>query len=382
MPQQSSFLNQVEVYLPELLNLLKESVNIDSPSASKIQNDRMADWYSKLFTGLIGGKVHRIEHPELGDKLVCEFGTGPKHILIVGHYDTVWPLGEASRRPFYIKDQKAYGPGVYDMKAGILQAFFALKVLKDTGRFPEEKKVVILLNSDEELGSPTSRELIETMASQSDLALVLEPPMEPQGALKTVRKGSGRYKLIVKGISAHAGVNPEKGVSAIHELAFQIQKLYALADTAKGTTLNVGIVKGGIGSNVIAEYAEAEIDVRVASAEEAQRVDTQIKAIRPCLNKSELKITGGMIRPPMEKTKESAALFKLAQEIARDEFDFGLEEAATGGVSDGNFTAGMGIPTLDGLGASGDHAHSPLEYVRIDQIQFRTALLARLIENC
>ncbi len=382
MPQQLSFLNQVEAYLPELLNLLKESVNIDSPSASKIQNDRMADWYSKLFTSLIGGKVRRIKHPESGDKLLCEYGSGSKHILIVGHYDTVWPLGEANRRPFYIKDQKAYGPGVYDMKAGILQAFFALRVLKDTGRFPERKKVVILLNSDEELGSPTSRELIETTASQSDFAFVLEPPMEPQGALKTMRKGSGRYKLIVKGISAHAGVSPDKGVSAIQELAYQIQKLYALADPDKGTTLNVGVVKGGIGSNVVAEYAEADIDVRVPSLEEAQRVDAQIKATRPYLENSELSVIGGMIRPPMEKTKEIATLFKLAQDIARDEFNFGLEEAATGGVSDGNFTAGMGIPTLDGLGASGDHAHSPLEYVRIDQIPFRTALLARLIESC
>ena len=224
--------------------------------------------------------------------------------------------------------------------------------------------------------------MIETTASQADFAFVLEPPMEPQGALKTMRKGSGRYKLIVKGISAHAGVSPDKGVSAIQELAYQIQKLYALADPDKGTTLNVGIVKGGIGSNVVAEYAEAEIDVRVPCLEEAQRVDAQIKSTRPYLENSELSVIGGMVRPPMEKTKESADLFKLAQDIARDEFDFGLEEAATGGVSDGNFTAGMGIPTLDGLGASGDHAHSPLEYVRIDQIPFRTALLARLIESC
>jgi glutamate carboxypeptidase len=298
----------------------------------------------------------------------------------VGHYDTVWPSGEAQRRPFRIEDGAAYGPGVYDMKAGLLQAIFALKALQDTGRFPEDKRVVLLINSDEEIGSPTSREFIETAARQSAGAFVLEPPMEPSGALKTARKGSGRYKLTVKGVSAHAGVNPEQGISAIQELAYQIQLMHKLTDYNIGTTVNVGIVQGGIGSNVVPDHAEAEIDVRVATLDEAARIEAEFASLTPSLPGAELIVTGGMMRPPMERTDAIASLYSLARELAMAEFGLALEEMATGGVSDGNFTAAAGTPTLDGLGARGDFAHSPREYVRIDEIPVRTALLARLIE--
>jgi glutamate carboxypeptidase len=377
-----SLAEQIESYMPELLRLLEESVNMDSPSASKAHTDAMADWYAALFTRLIGGRVTRVTHPTAGNRLLCEAGAGPKQILLVGHYDTVWPLGEAGRRPFRIENGRAYGPGVYDMKAGLLQGIFALKALQDTGRFPEGKRVVLLMNSDEEMGSPTSREFIESAARKSDVAFVLEPPMEPSGALKTSRKGSGRYKLTVKGVSAHAGVNPEKGVSAIQELACQIQRLHALTDYSLGTTVNVGVVHGGIGSNVVADHAEAEIDVRVATMEEARRIEAEFAAIAPCLKGTGVTITGGMMRPPMERTEAIASLYKLAHRLAKEEFDIELEETATGGVSDGNFTAAVGTPTLDGLGARGDYAHSPLEYVQIDEIPKRTALLARLIESC
>ncbi|MDF2962436.1 MAG: carboxypeptidase [Paenibacillus sp.] len=372
---------QIEDYLPELLQLLEESVNMDSPSRDKALCDLMADWYTAHFIRLTGGRVKRITHPTAGDRLLCEVGTGPKQILLVGHYDTVWPVGEAERRPFRIEDGIAYGPGVYDMKAGLLQAVFALKALQDTGRFPEGKRVVLLVNSDEEIGSPTSREFIETAAGQSAAALVLEPPMEPGGALKTARKGSGRYKLTVKGVSAHAGVNPEKGVSAIQEMACQILRLHELTDYKLGTTVNVGVVQGGIGSNVVPDHAEAEIDVRVATLEEAKRIEAELAALTPCLPGAELAITGGMMRPPMERTGAIASLYTLARGLAEADFAIALEETATGGVSDGNFTAAAGTPTLDGLGARGDYAHSPREQVRIAEIPLRTALLARLIES-
>ncbi|NOU96857.1 M20/M25/M40 family metallo-hydrolase [Paenibacillus sp. LMG 31456] len=377
---QSSLLKQIESYLPELLQLLEESVNMDSPSRNKAQCDLTADWYAAQFTRLIGGRVERIPHPIAGDRLLCVAGSGAKQILLVGHYDTVWPSGEAQRRPFRIEDGAAFGPGVYDMKAGLLQAIFALKALQDTGRFPEDKRVVLLINSDEEIGSPTSREFIETAARQSAGAFVLEPPMEPRGALKTARKGSGRYKLTVKGVSAHAGVNPEQGISAIQELACQIQLLHKLTDYNLGTTVNVGLIHGGIGSNVVPDHAEAEIDVRIATLDEAERIEAEFAALTPSLPGAEIVVTGGMMRPPMERTDAIASLYSLARGLAKDEFGLALEETATGGVSDGNFTAAAGTPTLDGLGARGDFAHSPREYVRIDEIPVRTALLARLIE--
>ncbi|KIL38375.1 peptidase [Gordoniibacillus kamchatkensis] len=377
-----SMKEHIASYVPELLQLLEESVNMDSPSRSKASGDTMADWYTRQFIRITGGSVERYKHPVAGDRLLCQAGDGPKQILLVGHYDTVWPLGEAERRPFRIEQGKAYGPGVYDMKAGLLQAIFAIKALQDTGRFPEDKKVVLLINSDEEIGSPTSREWIEEAARQSAAAFVLEPPMEPSGALKTSRKGSGNYKLAVKGKSAHAGVSPQKGVSAIQELAQQIQKLHSWTHYARGSTVNVGVVHGGIGSNVVAEHAEAEIDVRVATNEEAERIEREIAALRPYHPDAELTVTGGMNRPPMVRTEAIASLYELARRLAQTELAAQLEETGTGGVSDGNFIAAVGTPTLDGLGARGDHAHSPLEYILIEEIPFRAALLALLIENC
>ncbi|OXM82777.1 M20 family metallopeptidase [Paenibacillus rigui] len=372
---------QIESYLPEMLSLLEESVNMDSPSKNKASNDLMAEWYAAQFTRLTGGRVERIPHPVAGDRLLCEVGSGPKQILLVGHYDTVWPLGEAERRPFRTENGIAYGPGVYDMKGGLLLAIFALKALKDMGRFPDDKRVVLLINSDEEIGSPTSREFIEAAALQSAAALVLEPPMEPNGALKTARKGSGRYKLTVKGVSAHAGVNPQKGVSAIQELSYQIQQLHSLTDYELGTTVNVGVIQGGIGTNVVPDHAEAEIDVRVATLEEAARIEAEFAALTPRLPGAELVLTGGMLRPPMERTAAIASLYSHARELAASEFTFTLEETATGGVSDGNFTAAVGTPTLDGLGVRGDYAHSPKEHIIIGELPLRTAFLARLIES-
>jgi len=371
-----------EEQIKHLLQLLEQCVNMDSPSRDKRLGDTIADWFAKQFTELTGGTVERIPNATYGDQLRCVIGTGSRRILVIGHYDTVWKEGEASKRPFSIRNGRAYGPGVYDMKAGVLQAIFALRLLGKTGRLPADKQIVLLLNSDEEIGSPTSRDVIEREAEQAEAAFVLEPPTEPTGALKTWRKGSAHFTLVVEGISAHAGVDPQKGVSAIEELSRQIQYLHGLTDFEKGTTVNVGVIKGGIGANVIADHAEAEVDVRIMTLEEAKRIEALIHGLKPTLPGTKLSVTGGIRRPPMQRTVATGKLFALAQRIGREELGLELEESGTGGVSDGNFAAACGVPTLDGLGAQGAFAHSPQEYIELSSIPARISLLARLLEEC
>ncbi|MFP3392464.1 M20 family metallopeptidase [Brevibacillus sp. SIMBA_040] len=367
--------------MTHFLQLLEEAVNMDSPSRDKALGDRMAGWFALQFQRLTGGRAELVPNATYGDQVRCTLGEGDKQILIIGHYDTVWLEGEAARRPFAIRDGKAFGPGVYDMKAGVLQAMFALRALVKQGRMPADKKIVLLLNSDEEIGSPTSRQLVEEEAARSVASFVLEPPTEPIGALKTWRKGSAHFTLAVQGISAHAGVDHQKGVSAIEELARQIQFLHSLTDYGKGTTVNVGVIKGGIGSNVVADYAEAGIDVRIVSMEEAERIEKVIRELTPTLNGTTINVTGGIRRPPMERTEETGTLFSLAQSISKNELGMDLQESGTGGVSDGNFAAACGIPTLDGLGTKGGYAHSPEEWIELGEIPIRATLLARLIEE-
>lgn len=382
-----NLVTQIQNYMPDLLIHLEESVNMDSPSDDKALNDLMIDWYESLFVQLTNGRVERIKNEKFGDRLICSVkhenpSPSNKRILLLGHCDTVWPRGETTSRPFEIRDHKAYGPGVYDMKAGLLQAMYGIKALIELGRLPQGKEIVLLINSDEEIGSTTSRAHIEEEARKSDAVLVLEPPMEPKGAIKTSRKGNGRFKMIVEGRSAHSGVNPEAGVSAIKEMAMQILNLYELEDERLGTTLNVGIVQGGFASNVVAAEAEAIIDVRVGTMQEAARIEHELHELVSSHPEAKITIEGSIRRPPMERTEEIEALYQLAVAVAGDELpDMALSEAGTGGVSDGNFTAACGIPTLDGLGARGDFAHSLDEYVRIDEIPQRAALLAGLIER-
>jgi glutamate carboxypeptidase len=371
----------LQEHMTHLIELLEESVNMDSPSRDKRLGDRMAEWFALQFERLTGGKAELIPNALYGDQVRCTLGRGKRQVLLIGHYDTVWPEGEAARRPFFIRDGRAYGPGVYDMKAGVLQAIFALHALVKLERFPADRQVVLLLNSDEEIGSPTSRRLVEEEAVRSAVSFVLEPPTEPNGALKTWRKGSAHFTLRVHGVSAHAGVDHQKGVSAIEEISRQIQYLHSLTDYAKGTTVNVGLVKGGIGSNVVADYAEAEVDVRVQTMEEALRLERMILGLTPSLTGTTLQVTGGIRRPPMERTEQIASLFELARTIGTTELGLALEESGTGGVSDGNFAAACGVPTLDGLGAKGGFAHSTEEFVELNEIPIRAALLARLIEE-
>jgi glutamate carboxypeptidase len=356
--------------LPEALRLLEYLVGIPSPSFDKELTDRFGEAVGDLF---IGGDKNFIPAKKFGNHLRIKFPGEPgNRILLLGHMDTVWPAGEVMTRPFKIEGGRARGPGAFDMKAGIVLMWMALGALK-------HKPVTVLLTSDEEIGSPSSREDIENEASQCKAVLVLEPSL-PGGALKTARKGNGRFTIKAIGRAAHAGIEPEKGVNAIEELSHQILKVQQMTDFNRGTTVTVGLVQGGTRSNVVPAEAAAEIDVRVTSMEEAERIATSIKNLAPRLPAARLEIRGSMNRPPMERTVDTARLFDLARKLAA-EIGIDLKEGATGGASDGNFTAAVGIPTLDGLGAVGGGAHAADEWVEIDSMPARAALVAGLIRE-
>jgi glutamate carboxypeptidase len=302
------------------------------------------------------------------------------HAVALCHYDTVWPLGTLDRIPFNVDaDGVARGPGCFDMKGGIVVLNFALQSLRSRGLRPL-RRLEVLFTCDEEVGSPTSRPVIEATASGAALAYVLESPL-PGGTLKTARKGTGDYLLRITGRAAHAGVEPQKGISAISEMAHQILALHALNDFALGTTVNVGVVQGGTRPNVVAAQAEAQIDVRVQSFAEASRLDGAIRGLEPVLPGAVLNIEGGLNRPPMERSPAMAALFEQARQIAAS-IGVELSEGSTGGGSDGNFTAAMGVPTLDGLGPEGEGAHAAHEHVLTESFARRVALLAGLLISC
>ena len=296
--------------------------------------------------------------------------------LLLGHVDTVWPVGTLASMPLVADEERLAGPGAYDMKSGLVQAVFALKavqaVVGETAVTP-----VLLINSDEETGSHGSRRYIERLARRADRAFVMEPSLGIDGRLKTARKGVGRYVLSIRGKAAHAGLDPHAGVSAILELSHQIQKLFALNDPDAGVTVNVGVVDGGLRPNVIAPESRAEIDVRVPTHEAAERVHAAIHALEPTVPGVSLTVEGRIGRPPMEPTEQSRRLWHLARDAA-DVLGFDLEEGAAGGGSDGNFTSQL-TPTLDGLGAVGDGAHAHHEHVLLGHLTERAALLALLL---
>ena len=355
--------------------LFETMVNMDSPSVDKSLVDRFSRFVGSQFEAG-GGHVEYVPVERFGDHLIVRFDGGSKErVLLLGHTDTVFPAGEAARRPFRIDaNQRATGPGVFDMKAGIVLMWLALKALGTPPR-----PITVLLTSDEELGSPSSRELIEKEAALACAVLVLEPSL-PGGALKTARKGVGRFTIKATGRAAHAGIDPERGINAIEEIAHQVLKLQRLSDPARGTTVTVGIVQGGTRVNVVPAEAAVEVDVRIANMEEAARITGTIRGLQPHLGGATLQIRGGINRPPMERTSDTARLFTLAKEIAAER-GIVLEEGATGGGSDGNFTSAMGIPTLDGLGPIGGGAHSLDEFVEVGSLEERAALIAGLIER-
>ena len=372
-------LAKITTFQPDMLDTLETLVRHESPSTDKSALDSFASIVSERF-GSLGGEITILTNPSNGAQVQVLFQApqagSDRPGLILCHYDTVWPVGTIGERPFRISVNKAYGPGIYDMKASLVMFEFALRAIADLGAHLP-RPIVFLMTSDEEIGSPTSRELIERNARQADYVLVLEPPTV-EGALKTARKGVGNFSLKVKGIAAHAGSQPERGVSAINELAHQILNLQGLADDEKGTTVNVGIVEGGSRSNVIAAQAAAEIDVRAWTPQEAERIERTIINLQPVNPGVELQIKGGFERPPMARTEAIVKLFHKAQQIGK-QLGLDLEEGSTGGGSDGNFTAALGVPTLDGLGAMGDGAHADYEHILISHLPLRTALLAALL---
>jgi glutamate carboxypeptidase len=364
----------------EIVSTIRELVEIESPTDNKTAGDRIAEAVAQKFSQL-GGEVRIHQAKNFGNHLQVGFdfgGKSTKPVLLLGHYDTVYPLGTLSAVPCRVNGDKLTGPGVLDMKSGIALMLHALAALQDWhGELP--RPVTVLLLSDEEVGSDSSRAITESVAKKAAAVLVLEPSYGRQGAVKTARKGVGEYLVKVTGKASHAGLDFQKGVNAILELARQIQKVSGFTEMKKGLTVNVGVVSGGSRTNVVPAEAAAQVDVRIARMKDAAGIDKKMRSLRTFNRKCKIEVTGGINRPPMERTAGVAALYEQAKAIAHD-LGWKLGEAAVGGGSDGNFTAGLGIPTLDGLGAVGDGAHAPHEHILISELPRRAALLAGLIE--
>jgi glutamate carboxypeptidase len=367
----------VEAQSDWMVRTLRALVETESPSDDKAAVDAAV----RLTAGLAkdaGGRVKTHKQKTFGDVLEARFGPASrarKPVLLLGHLDTVWPLGTLKAMPWREAGGRFYGPGVLDMKAGVTMALAAIRALEQLG---SARPITLLLNPDEEVGSPVSRPITERLALASSAVLVLEPA---QGlACKTARKGVGDYHLHVTGLAAHSGVDFERGHSAILELTRLLQTVASFTDLCIGRTVNPGVISGGTRSNVIAEHAYADIDVRIAKASDAAKVEKLFRSLRCTDLKCTLQIRGGLNRPPMERKPGTVALYKLARKLAA-ELGFTLDEAATGGGSDGNFTAALGVPTLDGLGAVGEGAHAAHESILIEHLVPRTALLAALIAN-
>jgi len=328
-------------------------------------------------------RVRRFPGGRFGQHLRCEFILPGKHkagqVLALGHSDTVWPLGALEQMPFREADSRLWGPGVLDMKAGIAFFLFAVQALRDLD-LPLRRRVVLQLNSDEELGSDSSRPLTEEAARRSEAVLVLEPAAGLEGKLKTARKGVGEYTLAVYGKAAHAGLDFTAGANAILELALQIHKIASFTNLERGITVNPGVISGGTRANVVPAEARAEINFRVPRLKDAEILDRKFRALRPFDRRCRLEVSGGLNRPPMERTRAGTRLFRLAQKLAA-ELGVTLEESSSSGGSDGNFTAALRVPTLDGLGAVGEGAHAAHECILIDRIADRTALLAKLLAS-
>lgn len=363
-----------------MIDLLRDLAEQESPTAhtadEKAACDRLATYLTGVFASH-GAHVERIPQTIRGDHLIARWGSGDRPTLILAHYDTVWPLGTLASMPVYSVDGRLHGPGVFDMKGGLVLSLYAVRALREMGRL--HGPVTLLVNSDEEVGSLTSRALIEAEARRSRAALVVEPAQPPNAALKTSRKGVGRFQVKVIGKPAHSGWVAEQGASAIEELAHQIVDLYALADIQRGTTINVGVIRGGTRANVVAAEAAADVDVRVTSHAEAERLTQSILSRQPHNKETRLEISGGLNRPPMERTPGTAALYAIAQRIGAG-LGIALAESGSGGGSDGNFTSAIGVPTLDGLGVIGAGAHGHDEHVLLSGMASRAALLAGIIE--
>ena len=395
MPETVTARNLLEILKPqtaEMLACLRRFAECESPSLEKAAADRCCSLIAKEWRSA-GALVERLPNAHRGDHLRIVWeprqvrsGRSTRQLLVLGHYDTVYASGTLKSMPFRVKYGKAYGPGVFDMKAGIVQALFAFRALRElqaASALPPErerqKRIVFLWTSDEEVGSGTSRKLLEQEARRSEAIFVLEPAFGPRGLLKTSRKGVGEAELVVHGRASHAGLAPQDGVNAIHELALQISRIEKWNDLKRGISVNADIVEGGTRTNVIADRARAVFDLRALSIADMRKLEKRLHALRPFNRNAKLEIHGGFDRPPLER-KMSAALFAQSKKIAQ-QFGIDLGECCAGGGSDGNLTAALGVPTLDGLGAVGDGAHSPDEYVVVSRMAERAALLAAILQT-
>lgn len=373
-------LRYFESQLEGLVKTTREFVEIESPSDSKLAADRMGALLAGRFQAIGGeARVHRAE--EYADSIQINFParSQAKPVLLLGHFDTVYPLGTLAKMPCRVTNGRLHGPGVLDMKAGIALMLIAIQGLQAWhGALP--RPITVFLVSDEEVGSYSSRAITERLARESAAVLVLEPAAGLHGAVKTARKGVGEYSLTVQGIASHAGLDPGKGHSAIVELARQITEIAKLNNLGQGISVNPGVIRGGTRTNVVAAEATVEIDVRIRKAKQAARLHRKLHALKPFDKHCKLSLEGGINRMPMERAPGVVALYKKAQAIAKH-IDWKLEEASVGGGSDGNFTAGIGIPTIDGLGAVGDGAHAVHEHIVISELPRRALLLAGLIES-
>ncbi len=364
-----------------VIALIRRMVECESPSGDAAAIGRFMDLVADEVSGIAA--VHRFAGEGNGPHLRCEFKPPGRResgrILVLGHADTVWPLGTLGSMPFRERDGRLWGPGVLDMKSGIAFFLYAVRALRDLG-LPVARKVVLLLNSDEETGSATSRTLIEREARRSRAVLVLEPGTGLDGRLKTSRKGVGEYLVTVRGRAAHAGVDFASGANAIVELARQIEKIAGFTRARQGVTVSPGIIFGGTRTNVVPAEASVRVDIRVPRARDAAPLDRKFRGLRPFDPRCVLGIEGGLNRPPMERLPGTVELFRAARALAR-EMGVRLEESSSGGGSDGNFTAALGVPTLDGLGGVGEGAHASGESILIGRIADRIALLAGLLRT-
>lgn len=360
-----------------LLELAQRLVAAESPSDNKSAVDTCVE-IAAAHARSLGGRVKIDRQRRFGNIIEARFGprrtAKSRGILLLGHLDTVWPIGTLKHMPCRIADSRLWGPGTLDMKVGIAMAFTAIEMLIESNQL--QREIILLLNSDEEIGSPVSRPITERLATKCDAVYVLEPA---QGlAYKTARKGTGNWRIEIKGIAAHAGVDFAKGASAVRELARVIETVSAWTDLNRGLTVSIGLVGGGSKTNVIPADSWAEVDVRIARKADGSRIEHKFAALKAQDKRCTLTVTGGINRPPMERTTGTTKLYRQARTLAA-ELGFDLDEAATGGASDGNFTSALGVPTLDGMGAVGEGAHAQHESVLIEHLAPRTALLAGML---
>jgi glutamate carboxypeptidase len=363
----------------EIIELIRELVTRESPSHDKQAVDVLGHYLAERFRAA-GARVTMHTAESYGNHMQADFeGGSGSRLMLLGHFDTVWEVGTLSSMPWRQEKGRLWGPGVLDMKTGIVQMLFALEALRAKhGILP--RPVTVLLVTDEEVGSESSRAITESIAKECNTVFVLEPSFGLHGAVKTQRKGVGDFTIKVTGKAAHSGLDFEKGASAILELSRQLLKVEKFTDLKRGITVNPGVIRGGTRNNVVAAEASADVDMRVTKVAQAPALEKKFRSLKPVDRRCKITVTGGLNRPPLERTESVVELFELAKRIG-GELGLKVKEAAVGGGSDGNFTAGLGIPTLDGLGSPGEGAHAMHESVLIDQLVPRTALLARLIEE-